>query len=86
MLFLRPHDNLRLVVFNRCAMRGFASNVLSCQERERLEEELFEARTRGRYLTRLRHLSYQERVALDEREEAAQARPAEHEVAHGCGR
>lgn len=23
-------------------MHGFASNVLSCQERERLEEELFE--------------------------------------------
>jgi hypothetical protein len=33
-----------LVVFNRCTMRGFGSSVLSCQERERLEEELFEAR------------------------------------------
>jgi len=31
-------------------MHGFASNVLSCQERERLEEELFEVRTRGRNL------------------------------------
>jgi hypothetical protein len=31
-------------------MSGFASNVLSCQERERLEEELFEARTRGQEL------------------------------------
>lgn len=67
-------------------MRGFASNVLSCQERERLEEELFETRTRGRNLSRLRHLSYREQVALDEREEAAQARLAEHEGAHGCGR
>lgn len=67
-------------------MHGFASNVLSCQERERLEEELFEARTRGRYLSRLRNLSYRERVALDEREEAAQARLADHEVAQGCGR
>ena len=67
-------------------MHGLASDVLSCQERERLEEELFEARTRGRYLSRLRHLTYGERAALDEREEAAQARLAEHEVAHGCGR
>lgn len=67
-------------------MHGFASNVLSCQERERLEEELVETRTRGRNLSRPRHLSYQERVALDEREEAAQARLAKHEVAHGCGR
>jgi hypothetical protein len=67
-------------------MHGFASNVLSCQERERLEEELFGARTRGRNLSRLRHLSYREQVALDEREQAAQARLADHEVAHGCGR
>ena len=67
-------------------MHGFASNVLSCKERERLEEELFEVRTRGRNLARLRHLTYGERAALDEREEAAQARLAEHEVAHGCGR
>ena len=67
-------------------MHGFASNVLSCQERERLEEELFEAQTRGRYLSRLRHLSYRERVALDQREQAAQARLADHEVTHGCRR
>jgi len=67
-------------------MHGFASNVLSCQERERLEEELFEVRTRGRYLSRLRHLTYRERTALDEREQAAQARRADHEVTHGCGR
>jgi hypothetical protein len=67
-------------------MHGFASSVLSCQERERLEEELLEARTRGRYLSRLRHLTCREQVALDEREQAAQARLADHEVAHGCGR
>lgn len=67
-------------------MHGFASNVLSCQERESLEEELFEARTRGRNLSRLRHLNYRERMALEAREQAAQARLAEHEVAHGCGR
>jgi hypothetical protein len=67
-------------------MHGFASSVLSCQERERLEEELLEARTRGRYLSRLRHLTCREQVALVEREQAAQARLADHEVAHGCGR
>ncbi|HKW32061.1 MAG TPA: hypothetical protein VJN92_03585 [Candidatus Acidoferrum sp.] len=67
-------------------MHGFASNVLSCQERERLEEELFEARTRGRYLSRLRRLSYREQMALDERERVAQARLADHEVVHGCAR
>jgi len=55
-------------------MRGFASSVLSCRERERLEEGLLEARTRGRNLSRLRHLTYRERAALDEREQAAQAR------------
>ena len=75
-----------LAVFNSWAMHGFAGNVLSCQERERLEEELFEARTRGRYLSRLRHLSYRERVAFDEREQAAEARLTDHEVAHGCRR
>ncbi len=67
-------------------MHGFASNALSCLERERLEEELFEARARGRNLSRLRHLSYRERMALEAREQAAQAQLAEHEMAHGCGR
>ena len=52
-------------------MRGFSSSVLSCLERERLEEELSEARTRGQYLSRLRRLTPPERVALDEREQAA---------------
>ncbi len=64
----------------------FCEQCFKLSGRERLEEELFEARARGRNLSRLRHLSYRERVALDEREEAAQARLTEHEVAHGCGR
>jgi hypothetical protein len=67
-------------------MHGFASNVLSCQERERLEEELFEARTRGRNLSRLRRLTPFERAALEEREQAAQTRLRNHEMEHGCER
>jgi hypothetical protein len=67
-------------------MRGFSSGVLSCLERERLEEELSEARTRGRNLSRLRHLSHRERVALDEREQAAQTRLRDHDAEHGCQR
>jgi hypothetical protein len=67
-------------------MSGFSSNVLSCVERERLEEELFEARTRGRNLSRLRQLTYRERVALDEREQTAQTRLRDHEAEHGCQR
>jgi hypothetical protein len=38
---------LGFVVFNRRAMQGFSNGVLGCLERERLEEELFEARNRG---------------------------------------
>jgi hypothetical protein len=67
-------------------MGGFSSSVLSCLERERLEEELSEARTRGRNLSRLRHLSQRERVALDEREQAAQTRLRDHDAEHGCQR
>jgi len=67
-------------------MRGFSSGVLSCLERERLEEELSEARTRGRNLSRLRNLSHQERVALDAREQAAQGRLRDHDAEHGCQR
>ena len=37
-------------------MRGFTSNVLSCEERERPEQELFEARYARRLLSWLRHL------------------------------
>ena len=75
-----------VVVFNRCTVSGFSSSVLSCLERERLEEELFEARTRGRNLSRLRQLTHRERVALDEREQTAQARLRDHDAEHGCQR
>ena len=67
-------------------MRGFSSSVLSCLERERLEEELSEARTRGRNLTRLRQLTSPERVALEVREQAAQTRLRDHDAEHGCQR
>ena len=67
-------------------MRGFSSGVLSCLERERLEEELSEARNRGRNLSRLRQLTHQERVALDEREQMAQTRLRDHDAEHGCQR
>jgi hypothetical protein len=77
---------LLLAVFNRCSMRGFSNNVLSCLERERLEEELSEARTRGRNLSRLRQLTHRERMALDEREQTAQTRLRDHDAEHGCQR
>ena len=67
-------------------MRGFSNGVLSCLERERLEEELSEARNRGRNLSRLRQLTHQERVALDEREQTAQTRVRDHHAEHGCQR
>ena len=67
-------------------MQGFSSGVLSCLERERLEEELSEARDRGRNLSRLRQLTHQERVALDEREQTAQTRLRDHDAEHGCQR
>ena len=67
-------------------MRGFSGSVLSCLERERLEAELSEARTRGRNVTRLRHLTHRERRALDEREYAAQTRLKDHDAEHGCQR
>ncbi len=67
-------------------MRGFSSGVLSCLERERLEEELDEARIRGRNLSRLRQLTHQERAALDQREQTAQMRLRDHDAEHGCQR
>jgi hypothetical protein len=75
---------LLLVVFNRCSMRGDSNGVLSCLERERLEEELAEARDRGRNLSRLRNLSPFERAALEGREQAAQTRLRDHDAEHGC--
>jgi hypothetical protein len=67
-------------------MRGFSNGVLSCLERERLEEELSEARTRGRNLSRLRHLTPPERAKLDQREQTAQTRLRDHDAEHGCQR
>lgn len=67
-------------------MGGFSSGVLSCLERERLEEELSEARNRGRNLSRLRQLTHQERVALEEREQTAQTRLRDHDAEHSCQR
>jgi hypothetical protein len=55
-------------------------------ERERLEEELSEARRRGRNLTRLRNLRPFERAALEGREQAAQTRLRDHDAKHGCQR
>jgi hypothetical protein len=65
-------------------MRGDSNDVLSCLERERLEEELAEARDRGRNLSRLRNLSPFERAALEGREQAAQTRLRDHDAEHGC--
>jgi hypothetical protein len=55
-------------------------------ERERLEEELSEERTRERYLSRLRKPTPFERAALGGREQAAQTRLRDHDAEHGCQR
>jgi hypothetical protein len=65
-------------------MRGDSNGVLSCLERERLEQELTEARSRGRNLSRLRNLAPFEWAALEGREEAAQTRLKDHDAEHGC--
>jgi hypothetical protein len=67
-------------------MRGHSSGVLSCLERERLEEELSEVRDRGRNVSRLRHLTRPERMVLEEREQAARMRLRDHDAEHGCQR
>jgi hypothetical protein len=77
---------LGLADFNRWAMRGDSSGVLSCLERERLEAELSEARNRGRNVSRLRHLTLPERMVLEEREQAAQRRLRDHDAEYGCQR
>jgi len=77
---------LLFVVFNRCPMRDDSNGVLSCLERERLEEELSEARSRGRNLSQLRNLTPLERTALEGREQAAQTRLRDHDAEHGCQR
>jgi hypothetical protein len=58
---------------------------LSCIDRERLEFEWREVRTRGQYLTRLRRLSPAEQAEWDRREQAALARLVDHDLEHRCG-
>jgi hypothetical protein len=43
-------------------MRQTRLDVLSCMDRERLEFELLEIRTRSQYLTRLRPLSREQQL------------------------
>ena len=59
-------------------------SVLSCIDRQRLEFEWLEVRTRGQYLTRLRPLSASERAEWDRREQAALARLVDHDLEHRC--
>ena len=67
-------------------MTELLSTVLSCRERERLELEWLDVRTRGQYLRRLRPLSRAEQAEWDRREQAALARLADHDLEHGCSR
>lgn len=67
-------------------MTGLSNGVLCCIERERLEFELLEVRTRGQYLTRLRRLTREEQDEWDRREGEALARLANHDLEHGCNR
>jgi hypothetical protein len=62
------------------------SAVLCCIERERLEFEWLEIRTRGQYLKRLRGLSRPEEAEWDRREQTAFSRLADHDLEHGCSR
>lgn len=66
-------------------MAGLRTRIPTCVEHERLEFELLEVRTRGRYLGRLRSLSPLELHEWDRREQAAQTQLAVHELEHGCG-
>jgi hypothetical protein len=67
-------------------MHHSVTHVLSCIERERLEYELLEVRTRGQYLSRLRRLTPPEQTAWDQRERAALASLVDHDLEHGCTR
>jgi hypothetical protein len=55
-------------------MSDLPTGVLCCIERERLELEWLEVRTRGQHLRRLRNLSRSEWAEWDRRERAALAR------------
>jgi hypothetical protein len=60
--------------------------VPTCVEHERLAFELLEVRTRGRYLTRLRNLTREERTEWNRRERVALASLVDHDLEHGCDR
>lgn len=65
-------------------MHGFTSNVLSCEEREGPEQELFEGRYARRLLSRLRHLIDRDGLRfLAYGENRSEAFPG---GASGCGR
>lgn len=61
-------------------------DVLSCMDRERLEFELLEIRTRSQYFARLRSQSREEQLDWDRREQSALAKLVDHDLEHGCGR
>lgn len=65
-------------------MTSSSGGVLCCIERERLEFELLELRTRSQYLTRLRRLTREEQDEWVRRERVASARLANHDLEHGC--
>ena len=65
-------------------MQHFRAFGLSCLERDRLADELGEAQTRGRSLSRLRKLTARERSSLEQWESVAQARRRNHVAEHGC--
>ena len=65
-------------------MTLLAAAVLSCRERERLEREWLEVRTRGQSLRRLRDLSPAEQAEWDRREQAALSRLTDHDLEHRC--
>jgi hypothetical protein len=67
-------------------MTDLQSGVLCCIERERLEFDWLEVRTRQQYLARLRRLSQAEQAEWDRREQAALARLTDHDLEHGCSR
>jgi hypothetical protein len=66
-------------------MSYLPNGVLCCREREQLEQEWLEVRTRGLYLIRLRRLSRLEHAEWDRREQAALGKLADHDLEHGAG-
>jgi len=65
-------------------MTDLQNAVLCCIERERLEFEWLEVRTRGQYVRRLRRLSRAEQAEWDRREQEALRRLADYDPEHRC--